>query len=100
MAVKLVEVKTIPDIVQDERPESRDIDDRELQYSAILAGFNVAARILAVRFFLFLSLAGSFVLSVIATNNQSALSVWIIGVFALVTTSPLTILEIRGKRGG
>jgi hypothetical protein len=75
-------------------------DTRDAEYSAILAGFNVAARILAVRFFLFLSLVGSFVLSIIATNNQSNLSVWIIGVFAAVTTLPLTVLEVRGKRGG
>lgn len=74
-------------------------DSREAEYSAILAGFNVAARILAVRFFLFLSLIGSFSLSIIATNNQSILSVWIVGVFSLVTTLPLTVLEIRGKRG-
>lgn len=94
--VKLMEVKAIPDIAQEEQgiPE----DNRDAEYSAILAGFNVAARIIAVRLFLFLSLVGSFVLSVIATQNQSTLSVWIIGVFAAVTTLPLTVLEIKNKR--
>lgn len=90
-------MKKIPEVAQDAAPEPR--DSRDVEYSAILAGFNVAARILAVRFFLFLSLVGSFVLSVIATSNQSILSVWIVAVFAIVTTLPLTVLEIRGKRG-
>lgn len=97
MSVKLAEVKKIVEVSQENEESS---DSRDAEYGAILVGFSVAARILAVRFFLFLSLVGSFVLSVIATNNQSVLSVWIVGVFASVTTFPLTILEIRGKRGG
>lgn len=96
MTVKLTEVKKITE-------EFNDIpvgnNNKEAEYNAILAAFNVASRILAIRFFLFLSLAGSFVLSVIATNNQSTLSIWVIGIFALVTTMPLTLLEFRGKRG-
>lgn len=96
--VKLVEVKTIPDVAQENQEQVT--DNRDEQYSAILAGFNVAARILAVRFFLFLSLVGSFALSTIATTNQSILSVWIVGVFAAVTTLPLTVMELKGKRGG
>ncbi len=99
MSVTLAEVRKIPEVAQEAATDTS-VDTREAQYGAILAGFNVAARILAIRFFLFLSLAGSFVLSLIATNNQSTLSVWIIGVFAIVTTMPLTVLEIRGKRGG
>lgn len=99
MSVRLAEVKKIPEVVPAE-PRDAAPDNRDAEYGAILAGFNVAARILAVRFFLFLSLVGSFVLSIIATTNQSQLSVWIIGVFAVVTTLPLTALEIRGKRGG
>lgn len=94
-------MRTIPDIVKEQSLESQPItDSRDEQYSAILAGFNVAARILAIRLFLFMSLVGSFVLSVIATGNQSMLSVWVVGVFASVTTLPLTVLEIRAKRGG
>ena len=97
MSVKLADVRQVPDVV-DTSPEPVK-DNRDAEYGAILAGFNVAARILAVRFFLFLSLVGSFVLSVIATTNQSILSVWVVGVFAAVTTLPLAVLEIRGKRG-
>lgn len=96
MPAKLVEVRQIPEVAQDSTNAAP--DNRDAEYSAILAGFNVAARILAVRFFLFLSLIGSFVLSIIATQNQSILSVWIVGVFAMVTTLPLTIMEVRGKR--
>lgn len=96
-------VRQIPEIappapIQEQEEEIE--DNRDAEYSAILAGFNVAARVLAARLFLFLSLIGSFVLSLIATTNQSILSVWIVGVFALVTTCPLTILELRTKRGG
>lgn len=71
----------------------------EAEYSAILAAFQVTARILAVRFFLFLSLVGSFVLSVIATENSSAQSSCVLVLYALVTTIPLVVLEWRGKGG-
>lgn len=71
----------------------------EAEYSAILAAMQVAARIIAVRFFLFLSLAGSFSLAIMAVNNQTAQSGWILLLYACVTTLPLTILEWRGRGG-
>lgn len=92
-----MEVRSIQESPQETTSTS---DIREAEYGAILAAFDVAAKVIAIRFFLFLSLVGSFVLSIIATNNQSILSVWVVGVFAFVTTLPITILEFRGKRGG
>lgn len=72
----------------------------EAEYSAITAAFKVAARVLAVRLFLFLSLIGSFVLAIIATDNGSPQSSWVLLLYAIVTTLPLTVLEIWGKRRG
>jgi len=72
----------------------------EAEYSALLAMFRVATRILAVRLFLLLSLAGSFALSIIATNNQTPQSAWVLVLYAMVTTLPLTALEIMGRRNG
>ena|ERR1700733_3710905 len=77
----------------------RQAKNLEVEYSAILAGFKVTARILAVRFFLFLSLVGSFALSVIATENASPQSAYVLILYALVTTIPLVVLEWRGKGG-
>lgn len=73
----------------------------EAKYSAILAAMQVAAKILAIRFFLFLSLAGSFVLAIIATNNGSPQSSLVLCLYACVTTLPLTVIElIKMRRGG
>lgn len=73
---------------------------KEALYMAIQATFIVAARILAIRLFLFLSLVGSFALSIIATNNQNPQSAWVLLMYACVTTLPLTVLELMGKRNG
>lgn len=73
--------------------------DPEVEYNAILMGFRVAAKVLAVRLFLFLSLIGSFVLSIIATNSQSIQSAYVLVLYALVTTLPLTILEWKRPGG-
>lgn len=71
----------------------------EKEYSAILAAMQVAAKILAVRFFLFLSLVGSFVLAILAHNSQSTVSEAIMVIYACVTTLPLTALEVIRKKG-
>lgn len=71
---------------------------KEAEYSTILATMQVAAKILAVRFFLFLSLVGSFVLAIIATNNNSTQSAWVLLLYASVTTLPLSVIELWGKR--
>ena len=71
----------------------------EKDYSAVLAAMQVAAKILAVRFFLFLSLMGSFVLALLAHNSQSTTSEVIMVIYACVTTLPLTVLEVVRKKG-
>lgn len=70
------------------------------EYSALNAMFHVAARVLAIRFFLFLSLVGSFALSIIATSNLAPQSLWVLLAYSFVTTFPLAFLEIRNKSGG
>lgn len=72
----------------------------EAQYSAVLAAFQAAAKIIAIRFFLFLSLVGAFVLAMIATENASVQSSWVLVLYSGVTTLPLTILEIFGRKKG
>lgn len=72
----------------------------DAEYSAILAAFRVTAKILAVRFFLFLSILGSFALSIMAMYNQTSQSDYVMVLYACVTTLPLTILELNGKKGG
>lgn len=72
---------------------------KEVEYSAVLAAMQVAAKILAVRFFLFLSLVGSFVLAILAHNSQSTVSETIMVIYACVTTLPLTALELYRTRG-
>lgn len=84
------------------KPESpkKTPEQIDAEYSAVIAMFKVASRILAIRLFLFLSLAGSFVLSIMANNSQTPQSAYILIIFACVTTLPLSILEIWGKKGG
>jgi hypothetical protein len=75
-------------------------EEVEAEYSALLASFRVAARIISIRLSLLLSLAGDFILSIIATNNQSYQSAWVLVLFAGVTTLPLTLLELAARRNG
>ena len=70
----------------------------EKEYSAVLAAMQVAAKILAVRFLLSLSLIGSFVLALLAHNSQSTVSEVIMIIYACVTTLPLTLIELFHKR--
>lgn len=80
-------------------PEMMTRAQAEAEYSTLLATFRVATKILAVRFFLFLSLIGSFILSIIATYNQSAQSAYVLFLYAGVTTFPLAILEWLARKG-
>lgn len=108
MAVERVGVEEImgeTKVVQmiPETPQKKQItpEQVEARYSAVLAAMQVAAKILAVRLFLFLSLVGAFVLAMIATSNDLTQSAWVLLLYSCVTTLPLTILEIfNGKRGG
>lgn len=81
-----------------EKPKKEEPKER-VKIDSILAMMNVVAKILAIRLFLFLSIIGSFILSLIADNNQSLQSVAVVVLFACVTTLPLTILEWRNRNG-
>lgn len=70
------------------------------RYSAVLAAMQVAAKIIAIRFFLFLSLVGSFALAIIATENGQTQSSLVLFLYACVTTLPLAVLEIIGRKQG
>lgn len=89
-----------PSLPETTKPTTLKDDRKDALYMAIQATFTVAARILAIRLFLFLSLIGSFALSVIATDNGTAQSSWVLVLYAMVTTLPLTVLELMGKRNG
>lgn len=80
-------------------PNPMPLPNPDKEYSAVLAAMQVAAKILAVRFFLFLSLVGSFVLAILAHNSQSTVSEVIMVIYACVTTLPLTVLEVVRKKG-
>lgn len=92
---KVLPMQNQPTSPQPKPPETR--AQVEAEYSALLAAFRVAARILAVRLFLFLSLLGSFALAIMATQSQSWLSVAVIALYAAVTTLPLSIIEVKLK---
>lgn len=63
----------------------------------VLIVFRALARILAVRLLLFLSLAGSFSLAVMAMGQQSWLALVLVVAFAALTIGPLAWLEVMGR---
>lgn len=83
-----------------QKEQVRSVENVEAEYSALLAAFQVAARVLAIRLFLFLSLVGAFYLSIIATANQNPQSAWVLIIYSCVTTLPLTFLELKGRPNG
>lgn len=102
MGVEMIEVSEIlgePKVVPiTAQPTPKPLSpSKEAEYSAILAAMQVAAKILAVRFLLSLSLVGSFILAVTATENGSPQSAYVLLLYALVTTLPLTIIELWRK---
>lgn len=103
MAVERIGIEEIlgdpPKVVAMTAQPIPQLPSKEAEYSAILAAMQVAAKILAVRFFLFLSLVGSFVLAILAHNSQSTISEVIMIIYACVTTIPLVALEVIQKRG-
>lgn len=64
----------------------------------ILTVFRALARILAVRVLLFLSLAGTFVLALMAMSKESWMGMAMAVAFALLTIGPLAWLEVMGRR--
>lgn len=76
------------------------IEPRErIKIDSVVAMMNVVYKILAIKLFLFLSIIGSFILALIADNNQSLQSILVVVLFACVTTAPLTALEWRNRNG-
>lgn len=62
---------------------------------AILDVFQVFASILAVRFLLFLSLIGAFVLALQAMERQTIPGIAVLVCYALLIIAPLVWLEVR-----
>jgi hypothetical protein len=63
----------------------------------ILDMFQVFARIIAVRFLLFLSLIGAFVLALQAMEYQTIPAIAVLISYSLLTVAPLVGLELRNK---
>jgi hypothetical protein len=95
-----VEEKILPMAPLNDGQRESILAEREKSVSAALSAITVFTKILAIRSFLFLSLLGSFALSIIATNNQSMQSSVVLVLYACVTTLPLTIIEWKGRNGG
>jgi hypothetical protein len=64
---------------------------------AILDMFQVFASILAVRFLLFLSLIGAFVLALQAMDRQTIPAIAVLVCYSILIIAPLVWLEVRGK---
>lgn len=67
------------------------------RHEPILDMFTVFSRILAVRFLLFLSLIGAFVLALQAMDRGTIPSISVLIAYSLLTIAPIVFLEIRGK---
>ena len=81
-------------------PPISETEKESIKIASMLTMFNVVAKILAIRLFLFLSVIGSFTLALIADEKQSVQSILVVLLFAIVTTLPLTLIELKGKSGG
>ena len=80
-------------------PAPKTYEQREKELSFTLVAINTFIKILAIRLFLFLSLVGAFLLSIIATNNQSVQSSIVLVLYAAMTVLPLSILELKNRGG-
>ena len=95
MTVERIVTKEIVDNSKQE-PESSS-NSKNIQ---VLSVFKAIGIVLAVRFFLFLSLLGSFVLSLIAIYDKNLASLLVLIAYSLLTTGPLVLLEWKGKKNG
>ena len=66
---------------------------------ALLAMLQAIALILAIRFFLFLTLVGGFTLALLAMSAQTTMSVVVLVSYALLVLLPVVYLETKNKRG-
>ena len=69
------------------------------RHAMILDMFTVLSRIIAVRFLLFLSLAGAFVLALQAMDRETIPAISVLIAYALLVLAPMVFLEVRGKAG-
>lgn len=91
-----IQIQPLPKVIDKVKKEQ---PKEQVKLNAVMAMMNVVAKILAVRLFLFLSLIGSFILALIADHSQSLQSIFVVVLFACVTTLPLTILEWKSRSG-
>lgn len=95
MAVETVSVR---EVHKKQMQQPQIIEEHE--NNAVLAVFKAIGMVLAVRLFLFLSLLGSFVLSLYAVHDKDSASLWVLIAYSFLTTGPLVLLEWKGKKGG
>lgn len=98
--VNLAEVTQLP--VQHTAPQVAPQpvkQDKTQAQLAILAVLQSAALILAIRFFLLLTLIGGFVISLIATNTHETTAIIVLVIYCLLILLPVVYLETKNKRG-
>ncbi len=96
---KLTKMKNLSKEPKETNDIPKKLRKEAVKIDLVLSIINVVSKILAVRLFIFLSIIGSFVLALIADNNQTLQSIAVVVLFACVTTLPLTLLEWRNRNG-
>lgn len=79
--------------------QSAPAPDKSEAMKALLAMLQAIALILSIRFFLFLSLVGGFVLALLAMSAQTTMSVVVLVSYCLLVLAPVVYLESKNKRG-
>ena len=64
---------------------------------AVLGTLRAVAMVLAARFLIVMALAGTFVLALMAMQNQTPTGVYLTVAFALLTLAPLVFMEVRQR---
>lgn len=98
--MQLAEVTQLP--VQHTAPQAiqQPVKQEKTQAQlAILAVLQSAALILAIRFFLLLTLIGGFVISLLAINTHETTAIVVLVIYCLLVLLPVVYLETKNKRG-
>lgn len=98
MAVKTISIKEIPS--EKKQVELSEEQPRLSKNDIIMGIFKTLWVILTIRLFIFLSLIGSFVLSLIAIHDKDLVSISVLIAYSFLTTGPLVLLEHRGRING
>lgn len=93
-----VETLGIKELHKKQMQQPKMIEEEKID--PLLTAFKAISRVLAVRLFLFLSLIGAFVLSLIAIHDKDSASLYVLIAYSFLTTGPLVLLEWKGKKGG